>query len=369
MGTISANVGEYFFESIRRQMKPDKTPLVSVIIIHYKGEGFLSKCIAAVERSTFHHMEIIVVNNGLETPALSKREGFFYIKNENNLGFAEGCNVGIGMAKGEYVFILNNDVEISPDCIEILVEKAGGDSSLGILQPKMLDVHEKNRFHSSAAGGMIDILGYPFARGRILNTIEEDKGQYDDSIHVFWVSGAAFFAKRSVLIEAGLFDKDFFLYMEEIDLCWRVYLSGYKIIYVPEAVIYHVGCPNIGRENIMRMYYVHRNSMIMLLKNLSMPYLLILFPVRLILESGILLLYLTSFRLKRSIAILKAFIYIFCKSKTIWTKRREIQEKRKVSDEKVFESMHKKPVLLQYALFGKKYYSRINPPVSKYYQP
>ena len=228
------------------------SPLVSLIIVQYSNPEYLWQCIRSIDRLTYRNIELIIVDNG--TPKVPVGEipdvpfPVRYLPSETNLGFAGGCNRGIQEATGEYVFILNNDIELDPQCLSVLVEIMIRDPQTGILQPKMLDLKDPQLFHSSAAGGMIDILGYPFARGRILGAVERDEGQYDQSIEVFWAGGACLFARRTALEEVGLFDADFFLYMEEIDLAWRLHLLGrYRIIYVPSARVYHLGCPTLGR--------------------------------------------------------------------------------------------------------------------------
>jgi len=328
----------------------DVTPLVSIIIIHYKDEKFLTACLNSVKKSTYPYLECIVVDNSDHKLSCLNDEDVMLIRNGQNLGFAEGCNVGVRAASGAYVFILNNDLEIDSACIEKLVAAAVHETKPGIFQPKMLDFYERNKFHSSAAGGMLDILGYPCTRGRIFDLVEKDSGQYDHAAEVFWSSGAALFAKKDVLEKAGLFDKDFFLYMEDIDLCWRVQLLGYKVLYVPEAEIYHIGSPNLKRENVLRMYYAHRNSLMMILKNYSFITLFFLLPVRAAFELITVLSALALFKWGRALALIKAVRYIFFNMASIFSKHKDIQRKRIINDRKMMAKMYKSSVIFKYIL-------------------
>lgn len=332
-------------------------PLISICIIHYGINEHLKRCIESIKNSSFpvSEIEVIVIDNNEHFDNRFDINDInfgdyqnTYIRNNKNVGFAAGCNQGIQAAKGKYVFILNNDIEIDRDCIRYLVNFAELHPEVAVLQPKMLDYSSRDTFHSSAAGGFIDILGYPFARGRIFDIVEKDRGQYDDFIEIFWASGAALFAKKEILEKSGLFDPDFFLYMEEIDLEWRIQLLGYKIVYIPPAKIYHIGCPHLGRENFYRMYFTHRNSIIMLLKNLSFRSLIIFLPLRVGLELITLLFSLASLKIIRFSAILTAFIYILIHLPSILHKRWKTQSMRTKRDTDVLSNAYYGSVALHY---------------------
>lgn len=330
-------------------------PLVSVCIIHYGTVDYLSRVIGSITASNYRNLEVIVIdNNGTTHAPLSLRElgladtRHLYLRNLENRGFAEACNQGIRLAAGKYIFILNNDIEIDRDCIRILAGAAERDPQVAILQPKMLDFYERNVFHSSAAGGFLDLFGYPFARGRMFAHAERDAGQYDDPVEIAWASGAALFARRNALVEGGWFDRDFFMYMEEIDLAWRVRLQGYKVVYIPDTAIYHIGCPHLSRENELRMYFNHRNSLVMLLKNLSPLNLALILPVRLCLDLAALVSALLILRMTRVRAVLKAITYIVMNFGIIKNKRRVVQEARKVDDTCIRSHMYRGSVVLAY---------------------
>jgi GT2 family glycosyltransferase len=136
-------------------------------------------------------------------------------------------------------------------------------------QPKLLSYKNKNLFeYAGGAGGWLDSFGYPFARGRVFDVCEEDKGQYDATERIFWVTGAAMVIRSNVFHEMKGFDEYFFAHQEEIDLCWRMQLAGYKLYCCPSSVVYHVGGGTLPRGNSLKTFLNFRNNQIMLYKNL-----------------------------------------------------------------------------------------------------
>jgi GT2 family glycosyltransferase len=334
-------------------------PLVSICIVHYGDGEFLTQCVKSIKASTYKNIQLIVIDNNDTVSAenkfctqILKDLNHRYIKNGGNLGYAQGCNQGVRNSRGKYVFILNNDIELEKNCIHHLVQFAEKNPEIGIIQPKMLDYHNRQIFHSSAAGGFIDVLGYPFARGRIFETVEKDVGQYNDIIEIFWAGGAALFAKKGVIEGAGFFDPDFFMYMEEIDLLWRTRLMGWKSVYIPRAKIYHIGCPHLNRQNPLRIYLEHRNSVLMLIKNLSFKNLICYLPLRLALEFGIMIASFFAFKFHRAFAILKSFAYLLKNYREITSKRQRIQINRKMDDRYALLNAYCGSVVLKYFLRG-----------------
>jgi len=164
---------------------------------------------------------------------------------------------------------LNSDVEVEPGWIEAMVDLLENDSTIAACQPKMLAFHNKKMFeYAGAAGGWLDKYGYPFSKGRIFEVCEEDKGQYDQCEPIFWASGAALFIRAGVYHQMKGFDEYFFAHQEEIDLCWRIQLAGYKIYSCPSSRVYHVGGGTLPRGNSKKTFLNFRNNHIMLAKNL-----------------------------------------------------------------------------------------------------
>ena len=165
--------------------------------------------------------------------------------------------------------LLNDDVEVTPNWIEPVIAQMEQHPQTAICQPKLLMYDQRDTFeYAGGAGGFIDKYGYPFCRGRMFTTLEQDRGQYDDPCPIFWASGAAMFVRSSVWKELGGLDDDFFAHMEEIDFCWRAKNAGYEVEYCPHSVVYHVGGGTLPKSNPHKTYLNFRNNMALLYKNL-----------------------------------------------------------------------------------------------------
>lgn len=243
------------------------------VILNWNGEQMLRRFLPGVVASLPEWAGAVVVDNGSTdgSCAFVEREfpGVQLLRLERNYGFAEGYNRALAQLDGEVFVLLNSDVETPKGWLEPLVECLERHPETAVAAPKLLSFDERGRFeYAGAAGGYIDFLGYPFCRGRILGSVECDRGQYDDGREVFWASGAAFCCRAAAFREAGGFDGDFFAHMEEIDLCWRVRLMGYRIVTVTETAVYHLGGGSLPVENPKKTYLNFRNNLLMLYKNL-----------------------------------------------------------------------------------------------------
>jgi GT2 family glycosyltransferase len=182
--------------------------------------------------------------------------------------------------------ILNSDVEVNPSWLDPMVHLLETDARIAACQPRILSYHQKDTFeYAGAAGGWIDNYGYPFSMGRVFDVCEKDQGQYDRSIPIFWASGAALFIRSKVFWEVGGFDEYFFAHQEEIDLCWRIQLAGYKIYSCPASYVYHVGGGTLPRGNTLKTFLNFRNNRIMMSKNLPWQKKLWLMPARQFLDA------------------------------------------------------------------------------------
>ncbi len=252
--------------------------LVSVIILQYNNTILLDRCLKSLAKTRYKNYEIIIVDNKSSDNSVEfikkNYPNLNLIENNQNYGFAKGNNLGVKYANGEFIVFLNNDVEVDPDWLGELVKAIRKDKNIVACQPKVLSLRDKHKFeYAGAGGGFIDKYGYPICRGRVYDNIEEDKGQYNDEIDVFWCCGVCMFIRKNIFNDIGGFDNDFFVYGEEIDLCWRLNLSGYKLKYVPKSVIYHLGRGTAG-EKIKTWYWLHRNQALLVLKNYSFKTLL-----------------------------------------------------------------------------------------------
>lgn len=248
-------------------------PSVAVVILNWNGRNYLQQFLPSVLQSTYPNLRIIVADNAStddSVPFLQQQyPSVQIIHNTTNEGFAKGYNTALKQVEADYLVLLNSDIEVTTGWIEPIIELMERDKMIAACQPKLLSYHHKTQFeYAGASGGWIDKYGYPFSRGRVFDVCEEDKGQYDDVQPIFWASGAAFFVRTAVFKAMNGFDDYFFAHQEEIDLCWRMQLAGYKIYVCPQSVVYHVGGGTLPKGNSKKVFLNYRNNLIMLCKNL-----------------------------------------------------------------------------------------------------
>ncbi len=327
-------------------------PLVSIVIPHIGASGILYDCLESIARSTYRPVEILVVDNGSDLTVgwLERLEvPYRYLKNDRNLGFAGGCNVGIRQAQGKYVVLLNNDTRVDPNWLEPLVREMEQDEFLAACQPRLLSSRFLGKLdYSGAMGGLLDIFGYPFAIGRIFTAIELDENQYPQRYEIFWASGTASIWRKSLFTWIGYLDEDFFAHMEEIDLNWRCHLCGFHVRSVAESRVHHYSGYSLGQEDWQKMYLNHRNNLVMLLKNYEGNTLLWLYPLRLVMEISTAATALATFKGKRLMAVVLAQFYILLHVSEIYYKRRQIQSLRRVGDAVLFDRMLRGSVVWHY---------------------
>ncbi|TCO22477.1 hypothetical protein EV200_106117 [Pedobacter psychrotolerans] len=248
-------------------------PSVAVVILNWNGKSFLEQFLPGVLLSEYDNLQVIVGDNASTDDSISFLEAHFptvqILKNDINYGFAGGYNKILERVSADYYILLNSDVEVTSNWIKPVIALMESDEKIAAAQPKIKWQLNKEQFeYAGAAGGYLDIYAYPFCRGRLFNIYEFDQGQYDQLSEVFWASGAAFFIKSKYWKETGGLDADLFAHMEEIDLCWRLKNLGYKIMYCPDAEVYHVGGGTLQTENPFKTYLNFRNNLIIMQKNL-----------------------------------------------------------------------------------------------------
>lgn len=227
----------------------------------------------SVLATDYDHYEVIVSDNGSQDDSISFIENSFptvrLIRLLENHGFAKGYNLTLQQVEADYYALINTDIEVEPGWLKPIVQLLEQNDLNAACQPKLLSYNNRNLFeYAGGAGGWLDSFGYPFARGRIFDICEQDRGQYDSTEQVFWVTGAAMVVKSKVFHEVNGFDSYFFAHQEEIDLCWRMQLAGFKLFACPSSVVYHVGGGTLPRGNSLKTYLNFRNNQIMLYKNL-----------------------------------------------------------------------------------------------------
>lgn len=270
---------------------------VAVVILNYNGRNFLEKFLPSVLNNA-DGCEIIVADNASTDDSIEFLRKTYpsirLIELPKNLGFAGGYNAALEQISAEYYVLLNSDVEVTPNWIRPIIDLMSTNPQIAACQPKIKSFHQKTHFeYAGAAGGYIDWLGYPFCRGRVFDSYEEDLGQYNDTKEVFWATGACLFVRAAVFHKLGGFDELFFAHMEEIDLCWRLKNAGNQIFYCSKSVVFHVGGGTLHKSNPHKTYLNYRNGLAMLYKNLPTHKLVFTLLIRLILDgiSGIKLLF------------------------------------------------------------------------------
>lgn len=248
-------------------------PRVSIIIVSWNAKSLVKQCLPSVMETTYPNLEVLFADNASTdgSAAWIAREypSVKIVRHPDNWLFARGNNAALPHATGDLVVLLNNDVEVPPDWLEPLVDTMKEHPDVGAVQPKLLQYDDRDRFeYAGGAGGFLDRVGYPFTRGRLFETMEIDRGQYDDPCDVFWATGAALMLRRSALDTVGLLDERFEMHMEEIDLCWRLQRHGYRVRVQPDSTVYHIGGASLPQRSPRKTYYNFRNSLLLLYKNL-----------------------------------------------------------------------------------------------------
>ena len=267
---------------------------IAIVILNWNGLNHLKKFLPSVVKHSDKNNIYVIDNNSSDNSVKYLNKNYPKIKliiNSKNYGYAKGYNLGLKEIKEEVYCLLNNDVQVTEGWLTPIIEEFDNNKSVVIAQPKILDFNEKDKFeHAGAAGGFIDYFGYPYCRGRMFNTVEKDKGQYDQNIDIFWASGACFFIRKEIFELINGFDENFTNHMEEIDLCWRLsnLKPNFKKRFLFKSVVYHLGGGSLNYDNPKKLFYNIRNQRWMLIKNINLfkwlsPTLIIIQSVNLLL--------------------------------------------------------------------------------------
>ena len=331
----------------------------SIIIPHYNNPTIILNCLKELYKYIESNHEVIVIDNASTDNSFDLIKKKFpqvnLIRNTINSGYAGGCNLGAIKAKNDYLVFLNNDTEVTSNWINPLI-KSLNNKKIASVQPKIKNLTNKNYFdYAGGSGGFIDVFCYPFCRGRIFNTVEEDKMQYNNEEEIFWASGTAFATKKDIFMKLGMFDEKLFAHMEEIDYHWKSQMSGYKILVNPESLIYHKGAQTLPYNSSQKTYLNHRNSLILFFGNHEVNKILLLFIPRIFLQFVSIMFDLVSLRILNSIAQIKSILWITLNISYIIKKRRF----NKLNKNKSYKliGMFKKSIVINYFLLNKKKYT------------
>jgi len=287
---------------------------VSIVILNFNGKHFLEKFLPGVIQFSPGHAVVVADNNSSDGSVEFLRATFPQVRiiefNEN-MGFCQGYNMALRQISSDFYVILNSDIEVTEGWLDPILELFITDPQIAAVQPKLLDYQKRDKFeYAGGAGGFIDKYGYPFCRGRLFESIETDYGQYDDTREIFWATGACLIIRAELFRKYHGFDADFFAHMEEIDLCWRMKRDGYKVMHCGKSVVYHVGGGTLHHSNPRKTYLNFRNSLLVLIKNLSIIELMVKVPFRWLVDYVAALKFLFSGKWKDAGMIFKAHWYI-----------------------------------------------------------
>lgn len=335
---------------------------VAVVILNWNGRAFLEKFLPSVVTNNEADVELIVADNASTDDSISFLANHYpqikIIQNESNGGFAKGYNDALKHVTAEYYVLLNSDVEVTANWIAPIIKLMDSDASIAACQPKIRAYTNKTQFeYAGAAGGYIDKYGYMFCRGRILDTLEEDNGQYNDTREIFWATGACLFIRAELFHLMNGFDEDFFAHMEEIDLCWRLKNRAYKIMYCANSTVYHVGGGTLNKSNAKKTYLNFRNNLVLIFKNHSSNYFLIKLIMRMCLDGVAGTKFLFSGEFNHFWAVLKAHGSFYKTLGTTIKKRRLLKTQIK---EYTTSAVYNKSIIIDYYLRKKKKFSELD---------
>lgn len=336
-------------------------PNTALILLAYNSLAELEKFLPALVSDCPSWAKIYIIDNastdGSKEFVENQYKEITWIQNPENWGYAKGYDVPIRINKEieeDFIVLLNTDVYVKENWLEPLITRLTTEKKLVAVQPKIKSYNNPEYFeHAGASGGFIDWLGYPFCRGRIFDTLEKDEGQYDTAIDCFWASGACLAMKKDAYIEAGGFDHQFFMHMEEIDLCWRFHRLGYRVMVEPKSVVYHVGGGSLNYSNPKKTCYNFRNNLSLLLKNQSMEKALFALLIRVHLDWIAAFREFLQFKFRHTFAIGTAWLSFLYRIFT-WRKNQNLS-KRYLSNKNIYS----KSIIVNYFIQKKKKYSSL----------
>lgn len=328
---------------------------IAIVILNWNGKkllkDFLPSVVAFSKEAT-----VYVADNASTDDSVAYIQANFpsvvIIQNNVNGGYAKGYNDALPFVEEPIFCLLNSDVEVTENWLTPIKSHFQSHPETAIIQPKILDFKKKTHFeYAGASGGFIDKYGYPFCRGRIFTTLEEDKGQYNTTQDIFWASGACFFIRKEVFHELQGFDEDFFAHQEEIDVCWRAFNLGYKTVCIPKSVVYHVGGATLDSLHPRKTYLNFRNSLCMLVKNLPKGTIFPIIFTRLVLDGIAGIQFAFQLKFKHTFAILKAHFHFYARISKMLAKRGKTQQKH---------YFNHKSIIYSYFIKGKKVFSDVH---------
>lgn len=305
----------------------------AIVILNWNGQKLLEQFLPSIVSFSANEAEIYVADNASTDSSIKYIKEFYpavkIVQNIVNGGYAKGYNDALQSIKADIYCLINSDVEVTENWLSPIIDVFKSDEKTAIIQPKILDYKDKTKFeYAGAAGGFVDLYGYPYCRGRVFNDLEKDNNQFNDIAEIFWASGACFFIRSQVYHQLNGFDEDYFAHQEEIDLCWRTQNIGYKVKYVGNSTVFHVGGATLQETNPHKTYLNFRNSLLNVVKNVPKKWFLFVVFSRLILDGIAGIKFMIELRPIHTWSILKAHLSFYKNFFKFLGKRRKLQKKQ-----------------------------------------
>jgi len=304
---------------------------IAIVILNWNGEKLLEQFLPSVV-SFSKEATIYIADNASTDNSISFVKNNYpeitIIQNKENGGYAKGYNDALVHIKADIYCLLNSDIEVTKNWLQPIIKQFDSNPNIAVIQPKILDYKDKSKFeYAGAGGGFIDKYAYPYCRGRVFDSIEIDTNQYDDTIDIFWASGACFFIKSDVFHELNGLDEDYFAHQEEIDLCWRIQNTGHTIKYVGTSTVFHVGGATLTTQDPKKTFLNFRNSLFNLAKNSPKNKGFGLIFIRLCLDGLAGIKYVIELKPLYTLAIIKAHFSFYANLPKMLTKRNQTIQK------------------------------------------
>ena len=324
---------------------------IAIVILNWNGKKLLEQFLPSVVNFSLRDATIYLADNASTDASIGYVKEFFpavkIVENTINGGYAKGYNDALRSIDADIYCLLNSDIEVTENWLKPIIKVFKSDKKTAIIQPKLLDFNDKTKFeYAGAAGGFIDLFGYPYCRGRIFNHLETDKAQFNDETDILWASGACLFIRSNVYHLLDGLDEDYFAHQEEIDLCWRAKNCSYKIKYVGTSTVYHIGGATLQETNPQKTFLNFRNSLFNILKNIPKKLLLFVLISRLIFDGIAGIKFILELRPIHTLAILKAHLSFYKNFFKFLEKRKKLNKNQEY---KLFNS-----IVWQHFILGRK---------------
>lgn len=328
----------------------------AIVILNWNGQKLLEQFLSSVVNFSSEFADVYLADNASTDNSVAYVKSFFpsvkIISNPLNGGYAKGYNDALSEIDADIYCLLNSDVEVTENWLQPVLEVFKNDTKTAIVQPKLLDFKDKTKFeYAGAAGGFVDLYGYPYCRGRVFNNLERDSEQFNDVKDIFWASGACLFIRSKVYHQINGLDEDYFAHQEEIDLCWRTQNIGFKVKYVGTSTVFHVGGATLQETNPQKTYLNFRNSLLNVVKNVPKKWFLFVIFSRLLLDGIAGIKFILELRPIHTFAILKAHLSFYKNFFKFLGKRRKLQKKQDYN-------LHTS-IVWQYFILGRKKFDEL----------